>query len=378
MVIKILLVLFAVMVQAQALPVVQVDYFFNPGCEECARVEYEVLPLMEAAYADLYDLRRHDLSTEEVQLRLAGTMRRLERDTNARTFMLIGNRFLLAGFDEIELGFAEALDVCLQSLSDIALPTVAAPDGVMDGGYVMQERLRGFTPWGVLLAGLTDGINPCAISTLVFFISFLAVSKVRRSGILIVGGAFCLAVFATYFALGFGLFRALHLFWGFETFRYVLEWGIVLILLVLAFFSFRDAFLYRATHDANRVSLQLPRRVKERIHGVMRREFRTHSLAAAALITGILVTLLEAVCTGQVYVPTMVYVVKSGAAPATGLLYLLLYNAAFVLPLVIVFVLSYRGLRVQRLLDWSRANVIPSKLLLGVLFLIMAALVALM
>jgi threonine/homoserine/homoserine lactone efflux protein len=97
------------------------------------------------------------------------------------------------------------------------------------------------------------------------------------------------------------------------------------------------------------------------------------------------VTALESVCTGQMYVPTMVMVIKSaGGFPAAAGLsvkawqYLLLYNVMFVVPLVIVFLLTYFGLRTQTLLDWSKRNVVFSKLLLGIFFLLMAVLMAVM
>jgi len=35
------------------------------------------------------------------------------------------------------------------------------------------ERFRSFGIFAVLLAGLVEGLNPCALATLVFFISIL-------------------------------------------------------------------------------------------------------------------------------------------------------------------------------------------------------------
>lgn len=86
-----------------------------------------------------------------------------------------------------------------------------------------------------------------------------------------------------------------------------------------------------------------------------------------------LVTALESVCTGQMYVPTLIVMVKSGMSKAWY--YLLLYNLMFITPLVVVFILTYFGLRTQTLLDWSKKNVVVSKVLLGSFFLILAVLV---
>ena len=54
--------------------------------------------------------------------------------------------------------------------------------------------------------------------------------------------------------------------------------------------------------------------------------------------------------------------------------YRLLCNLMFIVPLVVVFALSYAGLRIEALLFWNRRNVVISKVLLGGLFLGLAGL----
>jgi hypothetical protein len=99
-------------------------------------------------------------------------------------------------------------------------------------------------------------------------------------------------------------------------------------------------------------------------------------LAVIGFVLGAAVTALESVCTGQVYVPTLVLVAKAGGSEAgTAWKYLLLYNAMFMVPLVAVFLLTYFGLTTQTFISWSKRNVVPSKILLGLLFLSMAVLI---
>ena len=61
-----------------------------------------------------------------------------------------------------------------------------------------------------------------------------------------------------------------------------------------------------------------------------------------------------------------------------GLDWLLLYNAMFILPLSIVFLLSYVGTQTEALVRLSRRNVVVSKALLGIWFLALAAAMILM
>jgi hypothetical protein len=189
------------------------------------------------------------------------------------------------------------------------------------------------------------------------------------------GLSFCLASFLTYTAIGFGLLRVLHLFAGFPVMRFFVEIVMILFLGIIAFLSFRDAYRYKMTGDAKEVTLQLPHKIKLKIHDIMRSGLGGGSLILGGLLIGAAVTAMESVCTGQVYVPTLVLVVKGGASAGRAWGFLLLYNAMFIVPLVAVFVVTCFGLETKVLLEWSRRNVVPSKILLGCFFLAMTVLI---
>lgn len=350
-----------------------IEFFYEPGCKECDQVRADVLPALEAAYADRYDLQQLDLGIPAHYARLAAYFDRFGNVPNAPVYMVLDRRLMLAGYPAIASGLFGAMEERLAAGPDAADAEDAAAGAAPAVSFA--ERVRRFTLAGVVLAGMVDGINPCAISTLVFFISLLAVAKVRGRTLLVAGAVFCAACFLTYFAIGFGMLRALHLFSGFHAVRETVNWIMIALLLAFAFFSFRDAWRYKASRDPSDVTLQLPDSIKNRIHRVMREELKTRNIAGAALVIGIVVTVLEAVCTGQVYVPTLVYVVKSGEGAGRGLLYLLVYNFMFVLPLLVVFALTYAGLEFRKLMAWSVRNVVISKIALGVFFLGMAALI---
>ena len=180
----------------------------------------------------------------------------------------------------------------------------------------------------------------------------------------------------TYFLIGLGLLQALHALKGFMILRTAIEVATMIALVVLAVLSFRDAWRYSRTGQAGDVSLQLPAGVKRRIHGVLRRSVTVANAFWAGLTAGVLVTVLEGVCTGQTYAPTLVLMGVEGRHGAWGLL--ALYNALFILPLLVVLALVSFGLRIEQLTTWTRKHVVPSKLLLGVVFLLLAALLLLL
>lgn len=221
---------------------------------------------------------------------------------------------------------------------------------------VMLKRFGSFNLLTMVGAGLVDGINPCAFTVLVFFISFLSFVGYKRQQIVILGSFFILAVFLTYILIGVGLFE----FFRRLEFFYSLSWIVYLLTAILALFlgvlSLYDYWIFKKTGDAERIKLRLPDLVKQQIHKVIREKTDPRGrldlkavsklkLALAALSSGFIVSILESVCTGQMYLPTILYVLgfsKGFNLKAMG--YLLLYNLMFILPLVGIFILGLFGM----------------------------------
>lgn len=362
-----------------------VDYFYEPGCSECEKIETRILPAIEAEFAGHYALVKHDTGVETNVLFLLNLEKGLGVTNNSMNCIYLDRRYAFYGFAEINASLRAKMREIVTSRTTSNVSKVAVATAFRATGNLVVDRVSGLTSTVVMMGGLLDGINPCAISTLVFFMSLLAVARVGRQGLLVMGLSFCLASFITYVALGFGLLRTLHLLDGFMTVRHCLEYGMVGILGVMAVLSFRDAWRFSRSHSPKDVTLQLPSGAKTRIHDIMRKGVRMRNLAMGGLLTGFAVTAIESVCTGQVYVPTLVLIIKnSPAAGAAGNLsgltfhawkWLLLYNAMFMIPLVVVFALTYFGLRTDSLLKWSQKNVVTSKILLGCFFMSMAALI---
>lgn len=236
---------------------------------------------------------------------------------------------------------------------------------------LLVNRSKEITLVVILSAGLVDGINPCVFSTLVFFISLLSVSKIKGRKLLMTGGIYCLACFLSYLALGFGLFRFLKLFSGYKPLQAGLNMTIISVLGLFAILSFKDAWMYKKTGRANNVTLQLPSSVKGRIHAVMRSGLNYRYLIPGAFFIGVLVTALESVCTGQVYVPILVLLAGEAGGFSRWFPYLLLYNLMFIIPLLVIFAAAYWGMTTSKLLEWSKREVVISKVLLGVFFLLL-------
>ncbi len=366
---------------------VHVEFFNEPGCEECAMVKDQILPELEQRYGGGYVLERLDLGVMTNYLRLVSYQKTLG-EVNAHVYMVLNGRRIFSGFKDIKANLFAAMDQVVSeqmqgpavSATDAAITTAspASPDkpGVQ---AVLTSRIKQFSLAGILMAGLLDALNPCAMATIVFFMSLLSAAGVRGRGILMAGGAFALGSFMTYTALGFGILRVIHLFEGFHAVKTVANTVMAAILVVLAILSLRDAFRYRASHNPREISIKLPSRLMRKGHEVMKSGMGHRNIVIGGFVTGVVVTGLESVCTGQIYIPTLVMLIKCGGGyslKAVG--YLIAYNVMFVVPLVVLFVLVYQGLKWQAVMEWSKRNVAISKTLMALFFLTMAVLMVVM
>ena len=359
---------FAAEGNTNTLPPVIIDYFFEAGCADCYRVKNQIIPDLKERFEGFCAINNYDVCIRTNIIRLASYQEKLNIVSNRPVMMVVDYKYVFNGFDAIKAGLLGQTDECIAQRQESGWMPPEAIE--IKDASIVQNKMDKFTASVVVAAGLLDGLNPCAIASIVFFMSLLAVARIKDRGLLLMGISFCLASFVTYTALGFGLLRTLYLFSGFPLIRHVVDIIVIIMLTIFALMSFRDACRYKMTGNPGDVTLQLPESIKLRIHAVMKEGIRTRSLVAGGVIVGTLVTALESVCTGQMYIPTLVIMAKAGMSLAWG--YLLLYNLMFVVPLLVVFTLTYFSLRTETLLDWSRKNVVRSKTLLGFFFLMLA------
>ncbi len=358
------------------LPVVAIEFFHEAGCHECERVDREILPVLEQRYAGYYVLRRYDIGETTHYLKLVAWQQTLGVTNNESVCMVVGGSVMLCGVEGIRQGLFPAIDRALSGRPDEGAAGAGAAPGLAppaDDRTLLAARVRGFTLAGILAAALVDSINPCAMATLVFFMSLLSVAHIGARRMALAGGAFIVACYVTYLAIGFGLLRVIRALSAARVFGLALD-GLMMALMVLfAWLSFRDAARFRRSGNPADVSLQLPEGIQRRIHAAMKRGLRRRNLLLGGLGIGLIVTVLESVCTGQVYVPALVLMIKSGDSVWRCAGYLAVYNAIFVVPLVVILALTCWGLGTPALVAWSRRNVVISKVLLGLFFTAMAA-----
>ena len=140
--------------------------------------------------------------------------------------------------------------------------------------------------------------------------------------------------------------------------------GIFLVL------SLRDFYLARSGRF-DEITLQLSLPMKKRLHRVIRQNNGKTLLFGGVLITGFTVSIIELACTGQVYLPTIAYMIQTDSS-TLGIRSLLIYNVGFILPLIGVFGAVYAGLSSSALSRFFTGKIHYAKLMLSGLFMFLA------
>ena len=330
---------------ATAFPV-DLAYFYQKGCQKCDRASY-LLRYLITKYPNL-KVKEMDLSTPDGK-RLNETLaNRLSLPAEKRLIapsIFIGKDCLLP--EEITESRLESLIQKYEKVETKSLFEVEEGE-ITKAEESMIGRFKSIGILAIVSAGFIDGVNPCAFATLIFFISYLTMVGRKRREILWVGIGFSAAVFATYLLIGFGILTFLQHFSFLSVFSRVVYLVTIALALVLGTVSLYD-YIQLKRGRPGEMKLQLPNFLKKRIHKTIRRDSQSARYFLAAIGSGFIISLLEFTCTGQVYLPTILFVTNIPTLRTSAVSYLLIYNFMFILPLLVIFGIVYWGVTSEQL-----------------------------
>jgi len=338
-------------------PPIHVAYFGEVGCSESGRVSIalerlqERFPTLVVYEFDVID----DLS---INICLCDALDVAKDQRHDAPAIFVGSDYLVGR----DIQYERLIQIVSEYVDTGADPTWKA----------CSEEVELPPPppwWAVILPGLADGMNPCAFATIIFFVSYLSIIRRKGRDIIMVGISFALAVFLSYLAFGMLLreiFAGLVSLVG-PILRPILNALTAILCLVLAVLSFAD-FRKARQGDVKDMALQLPHKLRMWINTAIRRGMRSQTLVIASFVSGVVVSFIELACTGQVYVP-IIQGLSNPEHRAQSTLDLMVYCLAFVVPLIVVFVLSYAGTTSKQLTRFFNQCAAPVKLVMTVVFL---------
>ena len=220
--------------------------FHAYDCHNCIRVMNEVLPIIEKEFEGKITMQYYDVNDVESYKLLLG----LEENYRVSTNNMLPVFFFKGGFVNGEGDVEENLRRLIRE-KGIAVesdkPVVSKVD--------LVQRFKTITPLALIVVGLLDGVNPCAVTVIVFFISFLAVQGYRKKEIAVIGLLFIAAVYFTYVMIGLGLLGFLYKMQSFYMVTKVINITVGTISILFSMYALYDFIQYKRTKSTDNMLL---------------------------------------------------------------------------------------------------------------------------
>jgi len=342
---------------------ITVEYYFTPKCKRCMQFLENEIPRLEKDLGKSIAVRRFDILKPDVFVAFQRRMKDLNVENTAFPVLILRNH-VLQGDKQIGQVFKQ---LAIKEFSQIA-PTET--EALNEAPELSAGKKLLFLP--VITAGLLDGINPCAFTTLIFLLAALSFAGKGKREVLVIGLFYTASVFITYYLIGLGFFKTLRMAESFSIVSQVIHWLLFTALIVLSGLSLWDYIKIRKGKTKDMI-LQLPLKMKQRIHKSIRTQTQSTALIGSSLLMGFFISVFELGCTGQIYFPTIAYLVQADKE-IEGYIFLAIYNVGFILPLFLVFFLTYKGISSERITRIFQDNMGKVKLGTALLFLGLAML----
>jgi thiol-disulfide isomerase/thioredoxin len=364
--------------------IVDLAYFYQKGCPKCGRAD-QLLKYLSKKYPNL-NIKEIDLHTPDGKRLNETFSTRVHLPPEKRLIapsIFIGKDYLLpeeitesgveALIQKYEKKYSESIRTGTGKETPPSPPLLPTQEEIKKAEESMVSRFKSLGVLTIVSAGLIDGVNPCAFATLIFFISYLTLVGRKREEIFWVGLGFAGAVFATYLLIGLGILSFVQHFSFLPLFSRVVYFLTMIFALFLGVFSLYDYIQLKRGRPAE-MKLQLPQFLKKRIHKTIREQSQSPRYFFAAVTAGFIVSLLEFTCTGQVYLPTILFVTNIPSLKASAFSCLILYNVMFIVPLLAIFGFVYWGASSEQLAFFLKKRTAAIKLITALLFFGLAAL----
>lgn len=229
-----------------------------------------------------------------------------------------------------------------------------------------EPNKKPFTIASIILLAIVNAMNPCALAALVMvLISILIANEDKKYKVLLGGLMFTLAVFIGYFIYGIVI---LQLFRSFADFTssiaiYVKD-GLAILAILLGLFNIKDYISYKPGGLATEMPMKFRPRVKQIIKAI--------TSPKGAFVAGLLVTLFLLPCTMGPYLIAIGNLSTGESSILSAVPYLLLYNAIFVIPMIIITLAIYKGFSsAEKVGEWRDRNIKKIHLAAGIILVLL-------
>jgi cytochrome c biogenesis protein CcdA/thiol-disulfide isomerase/thioredoxin len=348
---------------------VYLAYFYTTGCQDCDRVALD-LRYVEQTYPQV-KIARFDIAENQALAEWLGEKLGVpSQERLASPAVFVGSEYL-AG-DRLVLSNLEAAVQENLPTGTEAVWEQFTSQGQQQAQESLIQRYKSLGALTVVGAGLVNGLNPCAFVTIVFFLSYLTFMGRRGREILLVGAMFTLGVFLAYLLAGLGLSRLLQPLAGVQAALKTWVFALTALLcLALAGVSLHD-YIKARQGKPGEMKLKMSLDVRRQVNRVIREGSKMRAFYLVAFLVGAAVSLIQLTCTSPIYVGILFLIHDVPQMQSNALLYLLLYNLAYVVPLVAIFLFAFYGTSSEQLGKFITQRTPLIKALTVLVFLVLA------
>lgn len=333
-IIELFMFLFSGIIANAASEKLTIVYFYSDSCSYCK----EVKPIIDAIKKDkqisVIEYSIDDPSNLAIQEQYAKYYKIDEAKQHNIPMLFLGNR-IFDNKSDIKNNLLWTIELAKKEPSKYQT-YIMELDKDMEKSF-FKEKAKEITFAGILLAGLLDGINPCAISVLMIFCSFL-LFKGKNKTVIPTAIIFIAGSFISNLAIGLGLFTILKTISGSTAIMVSVYVVSIILCIIVVYLNTIDIINGFKKNDITGFKNQLSTETKFKISEIFRKAVSTKFIVPAAFIAGVIIAAMEFSCTGQVYIPTITYMINAELS-ISYILMLVLYNIMFVLPLILVVLL---------------------------------------
>ncbi len=333
----IFLFLFVFASYVSAVPETNVSYFFSPGCGHCQNVADSGI-LERADEITNVTVIKYDTSSPFAREKFLSYIEKFGIDRAGVPFLVIEqgeNSTYLMGDRPI----IDSLESEIENMSP------SSPGNGNDLNLTLPL---------VIITALIDSVNPCAFGVLLFLMAIL-ISMGSPKRAFKYGMIYSFIIFVVYLLAGLGLMRIISSLSILEGIKTV----VAILIIIAALVEFKDFFF-----EGKWFSLKIPVSSKPLLEKYARK-----GTLPAIIILGALVALVELPCTGLIYLGILSLIAENGAK---GILYLVIYNLIFVLPLVFLTWVIYRGAKTDSINNWVQKNKKYMRAAAGIIMILIA------
>jgi cytochrome c biogenesis protein CcdA/glutaredoxin len=336
---------------------IDIVYFYGSSCPHCQNFE-EWLDEIKDDYS--INPVGYEVYSNEENRELAIQMAKEYGESFKGVPMIFVDDQVFIGFSESSTAPAilQKIDSCInEECCNSPLETVK----LCKAKDIQKEKV---TFASVMILAFADSLNPCALAVLALaLIALLAHDPTKKKRVLLGGFAFISAVFITYMIYGgiiIQFFKFIQTSFAFIG-SYVRTLFAALAILI-GILNLKDFF----KHKSGSFAIEMPVRFRP----MMKKVISSITSPGGAFIIGIFVTLFLLPCTIGPYL--VVGNILSGLAWVKSLPWLILYNIIFVLPMVVVTLLVYFGMKkVDDVTGWKDKNIKWLHLVAGIVILLL-------